>query len=154
MAGMNSEQMREYFVDLGMGKSLVDRGVAVAEEISKLLAEPVEHVFVSEYRDDGGNRYYENLWLFTERYVSEAQSFIGSDVFDVVPVRLGLARIEVSHEHFDFDTPSEQSRLAVGISFSTSGSAGITGQLKASGENCAMLSTILRVHLMKLLRGE
>lgn len=153
MAGLDDEAIQRYFVDLGMGGPLVERGMSVVNGVRALLPEPIEHLFVTEYWDDEGNRHYENLWLLTQQYISESQSYLTEDNFDIVPVHLGLARVEVSREHFDFVTSSEQSRLTVNINFSTNSSTGLTGNLKASGANCIVLDGIIRSYLMPLLQA-
>jgi hypothetical protein len=152
MAGLDREQISQYLADLGMGEALIERGLSVVDDLESLVSDPIEHVFVSEYRDDEGNRHYESLWLFTQNYMSEAQNFLTDAIsFDLVPARLGIARIEVSRESFDLATASEQSRLSVNVSFSASSHPGIMGTFKASASNCEVLTEIVRKYLMPLL---
>ncbi len=152
MAGLDREQIQQYFVDLGMGEPLVDRSLAVMDDVEDLLPDSIEHVFVTEYRDDEGNRHYENLWLLTCGYMSEAQSYLTEkNTFDIVPVHYGIARIEISREHFDFATASDQSRLTIDVSISTHSGSNLSGIFKASSDNCVVLAGILREYLIPLL---
>lgn len=155
MAGLERAQIEEYLTGLGMGRPLVDQALSAVEDAQKVLPGEVEGVFVTEYRDEEGNRHYENLWLFAPGYISELRNFLsGASTavgFDIVSVRPGLARIDVERENFDFETASEQSRLRIDLSFPPSKSVGIGGTLRATGDNCGALTEILRERLVPLL---
>jgi hypothetical protein len=154
VSGLSDDQISEYFVDLGMAEGLVGRGILAVRTTSDFISEPAEHVFVSEYRDEEGNRNYESLWVLTERYISESPGFVSEQRFDAVPVKHGLARIDLSRESFDFAEATEQSRLTVDITLARSGGVGITGTFKASGDNCTRLSEIVRGYLLPLLQRD
>jgi hypothetical protein len=153
MADLGREQFEEYFTGLGMGAPLIERGLSVIESVERLLTEPIRYLFVSEYRDEGGNRNFESLWILTEGYMSESQGFLTGDRFDIVPVHQGLVRLETNREHFDFVTATDQSRLSINISFPPSGSTGLSGNFKASGENCTALVGVLQGYLLPLLEA-
>jgi hypothetical protein len=151
---VNQGQIEQYLSSLGMAKALVERTMSVIDGVEGLLAGSVEHIFVSDFRDEEGNRHYENMWLMTQEQVSEVNSYLTEQVtFDVVPVKFGLARIEISREHFDLtDTAAEeQARLTVNIHLATRGGSALTGTLKASAGNCVGLAAIARDYLMPLL---
>ena len=153
MADLGREQFEAYLKGLGLGEPLVERGLVVVENVERVLPGPITHIFVSEYRDGEGNRNAESLWLLTKEYMSESIGFPTEDRFDIVPVRSGIVRLEVNRDHFDFTTPTEQSRLMIDVNFSPSGSMSLSGSLKASGENCLALTEILQEYLLPLLNA-
>ncbi len=147
-------QFEEYLTSLDMGEDPVKRGLEVIESVEHLLPEPIERIFVSEYRDGESNRHFESLWMLTKNYVSESPGFVTVNGFDMVPVHRGLVRIETNRESFDFTAATEQSRLTVNITFPPGSSAGLAGTFKASGENCMALVGVLRDYLVPLLQAQ
>ena len=133
-----------------MGADLIARAEEVLATLGELLPETPEFLFVSEYRDEDGNREYEGLWVLTERYVSEAEQFVSRGDFDLVRRDIGLGRVFVERRDYDLGTPTDASRLTVTLNFNRNG-AGLVATLKASGSNCADLSQILREYVVPTL---
>jgi hypothetical protein len=154
VSGLSQEEIKSYLIDLGMAEAMVEPCLSVIGEVESLLSHPIERIFISDYRDEEGNRLYESMWLITAGQISEIHGYFTEQVtFDVVPVRLGFARLQVSHEHFKLTDASaeDQARLAVEVNISTHSNSALAGTFKASGANCVILAEIMREHLLPLL---
>jgi hypothetical protein len=145
MADLSQDEVKEYFSSLGMGESLVEKGLALFDEYSGYLSEPIENVFVSEYRDEDGNRIYESIWFLTKSFVAEAHEITSTGYGDIVPVGAGLTRVQFSKENFDLENADDQARFTVEVRLDKGGLAGV---FKASGKNCEHLLTILREYML------
>jgi hypothetical protein len=133
-----------------MGSPLIERAEHVLASIVRFLPEDPRYFFVSEYRDEDGNRSYESLWVMTASLMSEAEQFVTDDSFDITRVSFGLNRVLVEKEDFDFERAQESSRLKVDVKISNSGT-GLIGEFKASGSNCLDLQQILNEYFVPFL---
>lgn len=133
-----------------MGAPLIERAEHVLASIVRFLPEDPRYLFVSEYRDEDGNRSYESLWVMTANLMSEAEQFVTADSFDITRVSYGLDRVLVEKEAFDFEQAQESSRLKVDVRISKSG-PGLVGEFKASGSNCLDLQQILNEYFVPFL---
>jgi uncharacterized protein YerC len=98
-----------------------------------------ERIYLSETVDSDGQRIFENVWFFFEDVWCEAHNFQIEDKFDVVRIeRVHYAMIE-RHE-YETGIATTRSRLALTIKFND----GNYGILKASGQNCNALASILQ----------
>jgi hypothetical protein len=153
MSDPSREQIEQYLAEIGMAEALIERSLSVMNEIEGLLRGPVEHVFVNDHRDEEGNRHYGSMWLMAPEHISEIQGhFTEQMTFDVVPVKPGFTRIEISQEHFRLTdaTAEDHARLAVKVNFSAPGSA-LSGSFKASAGNCVVLAGIAQGYLRSQL---
>lgn len=131
-----------------MGAPLVERTETVLTTITSFLPETPKFIFVSDFRDEEGNRTYSSLWVLTETFISEAQQFVTEGKFDFIRNDCGLSHLLVDHDEFDFKVPRDNSRLSVMVSFAV---ATISGTFRASGSNCADLQQIMTDYLLPLL---
>jgi hypothetical protein len=143
------ESIVTYLDSLGMGSALIERVEATRVVIQRVVDQEVTGIFVSEYRTEEGQREYDSLWLVTDGFISEAIDFTFTDRSDVVPRANSIQRIEMIRRDYELDDEvSESSRLTLHVLFSGAGATGITGELKASGENCLALTAFLKEHLL------
>lgn len=133
-----------------MGEALIERTETVIATVVKFLPDDLKYIFVSEYRDEEGNRAYESLWLLTESVMSEAHHFVTATSFDLCQTHHGVSRVLIEAEEFDFEQASERSRLNVNINFGSPGVPAV-GEFKASGSNCSDLQEVIEEYLVPLL---
>lgn len=150
MVGAEPEAVRRYLAGIGLGEALIDRTEKTLASVRRLLPDDPSYIFVSEYRDEEGNRNPEDLWVLTPTVISEVAQFVTESSFDLVAAGSGLSRVVVEREAFEFGEPDQRSRLMVEISFGYSG-LGLKGTLKASGSNCGDLQQILEEYFVPLL---
>src|SRR4051794_10673530 len=104
-----------YLRDLGMRNALVERVTTFYHAYRALVTDPVTDIFVSEYVDDEGTRQYENLWLFWEKYVAEALSFVNQERSDLMTLVENVGWIGLTRREFDLHTATPASRFTVNI---------------------------------------
>jgi len=95
-------------------------------------------------------REFASLWLMNERQCMEVHSFGKNPKYDLSPWYRNVKRWEVSSKDYDFDTPTENSRLSITITFHND----ISGTLQASNENCRYLMDILKNYLVPNSRSD
>ena len=148
MVSGKPEDFRGYLAGIGMGTAQIEQAETALATVRGFLPEEPEYLFVSEYRDDEGNRNYEGLWIFTAKFISEAAPFTGDRRFDLIRRDIGLDHVAVEDTEFDFDAPVDASRLRVVCTF---GRSLVNGTLRASGSNCADLNQVLRDYLLAMM---
>lgn len=150
MVGVELEDIRQYLSEIGMGLPLVERSEEVLAKVMRFFPGRPEFFFVSEYRDEEGNRHYESLWVFGEKVVSEAAEFVTTVEFDMVAIEGGVIRLVIDSEEFEFEEAKENSRLLIDADLSSTGH-GLEGNFKATGSNCTHLQEILERYLIPRL---
>ncbi len=140
-----TDSVTEYLESLGAPEVLLERVASLLGAYSALLPEDVESVFVSEYSDEANQRTFEALWLFSDHFAMEAK-LLGAeeDQFDFVPHKHGVRHIVIRKRAFDLTTADDASRMAVEVWFTDQR----YGILKATGDNCVLLTDVLRLHLI------
>lgn len=145
MPAFSRSNTETYLRELGMGTSLIEKGLTLYDEYEAYLSEAINYVFISEYVDDDGNRIYESIWFLTDTLMAEAHEITSDGHGDIVPLGQGLTQVDFSRKNFDLTSATTQSRFRVSVTFDRSG---LKGNFKASSENCAHLLTILRDYLL------
>jgi hypothetical protein len=138
---------QEYLASLELTDPVKARVESVLEFYAVLAPEEIESIFVTDYLDQNGARFFESLWLFSKGYVMEAKQFISQDDFDIGPLGR-LFWIAVRKENYDFKTATAASRL--NIEYRNLASE-FGGQLRASGKNCDNLRQVLVERLVPRL---
>lgn len=141
--------VENYLSSLGMGTPLIERGLNVFDTYVDLFPDGIEHVFVSEYRAEDGNRIYESFWLFSQNLIAEAHEFTSIDHGDLAPVRQGFAQVDISRNHFDLKRANANSRLTISAKFNHT--TAIAAEFRASAENCEHLSALLQDYMIPKL---
>jgi hypothetical protein len=141
---MNSE-LTSYLEALGAPEALRARIDDLVGSYETVLEEDVGAWFVSEYLEEGGERTFESLWLFTETYLMEAE-LLGAeeDHFDFVPFKAGITRIAIDKRSFNLKEPTAASRMTV----ETWMADRQYSVMRATGDNCAALLEILQTVLL------
>jgi hypothetical protein len=128
-----------YLNSVGIVGALMQRVDVILTFYERISPEEITDIVVSEYVKEDGSREYENLWFFSTESAMEAKAFIQQDNFDMVSIRKRLAYWRIEKRDYDFQQATDKSRMTV--HFST-GPLDITGDLRASKENCDHLRDI------------
>jgi hypothetical protein len=121
--------------------------VRVAELVAlagEFYPEPIEDVFVSEYKEEDGRLVIQSVWMFTTSFAIEFKNPLQEDNFDLACIKDSISWMVVEKRDFDFHTTSAESRLKVKFRFAT----GLSGTLQATGDNCAQLYRITRDRIL------
>jgi hypothetical protein len=137
--------MKKEFIDyLGLidikGGILLDRIESIYEFYLEMCPDEITDIFVTDYIDSEGNREYENLWFFSDRYMMEAKGFAeGKDDFEIAPIKDRVVYFGIKKQDYDFKEATEKSRLYLVIKLDIR----VGGDLKAAKENCDVLRDII-----------
>lgn len=134
----------EYLESIGVKGPFLKRVEEVLDFYVKVHPAEIQDIFVTEYMDKDGNRQYESVWLFSETSMMEAKQFLKEDDFDSAAAGKQVKYWRIKKEEYDFKQASAKSRVMLEFSLTS----GISGQLKASRENCDHLKSILLKHII------
>lgn len=138
------ENQIKYFDEVGLKGKFRDKATEIIDFYESLYPNQLKTVFVSEYVDNEGNRHFENLWIFTDKHICEAKSFLTEDDFDSAISKKAVNYWRVKKENYDFEAATQKSRMTLSFGLTT----GISGKLKASGENCDFLRELLKQYII------
>ena len=142
--------MRSEFVSylkaIGMTDVLVKRIEEVYEFYQRVSPEEITAIFVTDFLKEDGNREYENLWFFSQGYVMEAKNFLTKDGFDMTPLLKSSFYWLVEKQDYNFLKATEKSRLLIRVNLSAG--LGMSGEFKASKENCDYLKDVFHKYLL------
>lgn len=138
---MMKKDFEQYLNGIGIVDLFYERTELVVQFYERLYPDEIKDIFVCEYIDNEGKRQYESLWLFSSRAIMmEAKRFLTDDDFDATPFSKRIVYWKVNKTEFDFENPTEKSRLTVEFHLVHN----ISGTLKASKENCNNLYHVLK----------
>ena len=75
------DEFLKYLKSIGMEKSLINRIDQVCSNLESLARREIDDIFVTDYVREDGIRVYENLRIFTEGYIVEADQFQSDNSF-------------------------------------------------------------------------
>lgn len=78
----------------------------------------------------------------------EAKQFIKKDDFDITPIKNRILYWRIEKQDYDFKKATEKSRLYLEFTLDT----GISGEFKASKENCDYLRDIILKYVLPNLK--
>ena len=145
-----NDEFKKYLTSIGIGKPVAERVEAAYQfykNILEMVDDEVKDIFITDYIKKDNSREYENLWFFSEKYVMEAKLFINMDDFDFMPSR-GLKYLRIDKQNYDFKQATDQSRMSVEYG----GQDMLSGELRASKENCDRLRYITIKYLMPIIK--
>jgi len=142
------EEFIEYLKFIGLTETLCKRIEAIYKFYRDLCPDEITGIFVTDYTMGDGSREYENLWFFSEKYAMEAKQFIIKDDFDITPIKNGIHYWRIQKQEYDFKKATEKSRLYLEFRLGT----GISGEFKASKENCDYLRDIILKYVLPNLK--
>jgi len=142
------EEFKKYLESIGITEALSNRIETIYEFYREICPDEITNIFVTDYIKEDGTRENENLWFFSQKYAMEAKLFIEKDDFDISPIRNRIYYWIVQKQNYDFKKAGEKSRLYLKFSLDT----GVSGELKASKENCDYLRNIIREYIVANLK--
>ena len=142
------EEFIEYLKSIGLTETLCKRIETIYEFYNDVCPDEITGIFVTDYITRDGSREYETLWFFSEKYAMEAKQFIKKDDFDITPIKNRIQYWRIEKQNYDFKKATEKSRLYLEFTLDT----GISGDFKASKENCDYLRNIILKYVLPNLK--
>ena len=142
------EEFMKYLKSIGLTEALCKRIETIYEFYSSVCPDEITGIFVTDYLTKDGSREYENLWFFSEKYAMEAKQFIKKDDFDTTPIKNRIQYWRIEKKDYDFKIATEKSRLHLVFALDS----GISGEFKASKENCDHLRDIILKYVLPNLK--
>ncbi len=139
----------EYLESIGIVDLYLERAAKVVFFYDLIYPGDIEHIFVSEYVDNDGQRQYETMWLFSTTDAMEARRFLHRVDYDATPLLGRIRYWRLTADDYEEGKASAKSRLTVNLGLSD----GISGELKASGNNCDHLMTVFKQVIVPGLRA-
>lgn len=132
------EKFKEYLKKVGITSDvLLERVRFLYDVATKMCPEKIEKLFVDDYITKDKTRAYESIWFFSQGFILEAHNFETDYEIDIVPTK-GF-RLAMELKDYNFNEATEDSRLRVFMTFAED----ISGELKATKENCDVLRDIV-----------
>lgn len=142
------EEFTEYLEAIGITKPLREKIETVYEFYERICPDEITGIFITEYIGEDGARVYENLWFLSEKFSMEAKQFITKDNFDITPIQKRIYYWTIRKQDYDFKKATGKSKLYLTFDLDT----GISGEFKASKENCDYLKDILVKYVVPNLK--
>lgn len=133
------DSFNAYLTDLEVTQTVMTRSKMFLERCQQLLPEDISDFFISETRDQEGNRIWENLWLFSKHFACEAHNFLHEDNVDVATMAGGIRYLALKVTNF---SPGNKADVNAKAMLSLVFTNGVTGEIKATGHNCERLNTL------------
>lgn len=137
-------ELTTHLESIGINGPFLKRAELVLDFYEQIFPNQIEDIFVSNYFDKDGNRQFENMWLFSKRFIMEAKNFLQEDDFDSVPLRKQVKYWSIKKTEYNFTDATSKSRMTVDFILLSE----INGILKASGENCNYLKSLFMKHIL------
>lgn len=139
---MMIEQFAEYLDAIRLPevhRGKVERALGVYECVCP--DRHLQRIFVTDYVGEEPTRVYQKLWLFSPNYLMEAQVFVTEEEYDIITIKRKIIHLFIELKDFDFreGTAGPESRMKVTFRLGNN----LSGELKASSENCGYLKTIV-----------
>lgn len=132
------EKFTNYLRTIGMTTEVILKRIETIYEFYKeMCPDEIMDIFVTDYIKEDGTREYENLWFFSDKYCMESKQFITKDEFDIALIKK-ISYVRIKKQDYDFKKAIEKSRIILHVGFEHP----ITGEIKASKENCDFLKVI------------
>lgn len=146
--------MKKEFVDylksIGITtKALFERIEEICEFCSEICPDEIVDIFVDEHIKEDGTREYEDLSFFSDKYSVGARQFLTKDDFIIAPIKRRIYSYIIQKQDYDFKKATEKSRLKIQINL---GPGGVSGNFKASKENCGFLRDIILKYIKPNLK--
>jgi len=142
------EEFKKYLKDVGITGDIRERVERIYDFYREICPDEITGIFITDYIKEDGERVYEHLWFFSEKYCMEAKQFITTDDFDITPIKSRILYWGLKKQDYDFKKATEKSRLHLKFKMDT----WIDGELKASKGNCDYLRDIILEYIKSNLK--
>jgi len=136
----NLRRYREY-VETEVASKRIAQLIGVARDF---YLEPIQDIFVSEYRESDGRQVIRSVWMFSESQTMEFKNPLQEDNFDLAVIKGSVVWLVAERKDFDFVSWSGASRFTVKFKLASA----IHGEFYASGKNCLELLRITRERML------
>jgi hypothetical protein len=139
------DQFGKYLESIGIiAYPYLERIDSIYDFCKQICPDEITGIFVTDYIKEDATREYENLWFFSERFSMEAKQFTKGDDFDITPIFKQIHYLDIKKQDYDMVRSTEKSRLHITFVMTSQ----VSGELKASKENCDHLRDIMKKHLL------
>lgn len=142
------EEFKKYLEDVDIIGAIGEKVERIYDFYREICPDEITGIFITDYIKEDGERVYEHLWFFSEKYCMEAKQFITTDDFDITPIKNQIIYWVLKKQDYDFKKATEKSRLYLKFKMGTM----IDGELKASKENCDYLRDIILEYIRTNLK--
>ena len=133
------DEFIEYLNTIGITTdALHERIEQIYKDCLDICPEEVVDIFVEEYIKEDGSRELENVDFFSENYQFSANQFLTKDDYNLVRLKKNFLLFRIQKQNYDFKKATQNSRLNLVVKIE----GNLTGELKASKENCDFLKDI------------
>jgi len=142
------EEFKKYLEDVDIIGAIGEKVERIYDFYREICPDEITGIFITDYIKEDGERVYEHLWFFSEKYCMEAKQFITTDDFDITPIKNQIIYWVLKKQDYDFKKATEKSRLYLKFKMETR----IDGELKASKGNCDYLRDIILEYIKSNLK--
>jgi len=142
------EEFKKYLEDVDIIGAIGEKVERIYDFYREICPDEITGIFITDYIKEDGERVYENLWFFSEKYCMEATQFITTDDFDITPIKNQIIHWVLKKQDYDFKKATEKSRLHLEFAMDTR----LDGELKASKGNCDYLRDIILEYIKSNLK--
>lgn len=145
-------EMKKYFVDY---LNSIEVTTVLKEKINEfyefcrfICPEETKEIFIHDTIQSSGERTYGKICFFSENLYIQAGIFEKKDTFYITPLKNQIINLSIEKECYDFKEATEDSRLAVFITFPEE-----EKYLAATKDNCDHLRNIILEYLLPNLQS-
>lgn len=140
-----TQEQNQYLESIGIAGALTEKVEKVASFYTQYLGIQFNDIFISEFVNKEGSRFYENLWLFNDNFCYEAKLFMTTEDFDTDVIKNSVIWFNIKKTEFDIigNVSNDNSRMFLEFGLKTDR----RGDMKASKENCKQLSLIFKKYI-------
>ncbi len=121
----------------------------LAHMVQETIGSEIRDCFVSEVIATDGSISYPNFVFFLREGVTECHDPMGTELFDLVPLRRQVSAVDVTWNEYLTGAVTPASRLTITVFFARLTKGVLT--MQAAGEGCNELSRVLREHIIPSL---
>lgn len=133
-----------YLQSLGFTEILLPKCNEIFGILSEMADEEILDIFISEYLQEDGTRYYEDFRVFTETTCLVAKDFLHEHRFALWNLKDRYHNANLHSTNYDYKEATALSRLTI-YCYSKEGQTGLV--MKASKKNCDHLYNIFKKHI-------
>lgn len=136
--------IRRYIRNIGGSTVLLEKAKKVRKIADFICPDKIIDFHISEYKKKTGERVFQSLFLFSERFQLESKNIMSADVnMDITFHKSFIDYYEITSSAYDFSkSATDESTLKI------EGAMGnMSFELKATGRNCENLWDILTKYI-------
>jgi hypothetical protein len=126
------DEFEKYLQSIALSATLTERVRAIHDFYQPTIPDELKWIFITDYITQEGERIFDSLWFFTSRHAMEAKQFTSTDDYDVAAFQTQMTYFRIRKQDYDLKKANDKSRLL--LSFQVN--SGVSGEIKASKENC------------------